>query len=265
MRDLNIGQPFSLAGQVVLVTGAASGIGRAIAAQVLALGGSVLAFDRDGPTLDVLAQEQRDAAARLAICAGSVSVDADNERAVQLALARFGRLDGLVNNAAVVAPAMLHKMTQEAWDQVIATDLTGPYKLLQTCARHWIATHVQNPGQSAAIVNIASEAARNGVIGQINYAAAKAGLLGVTISAARELARYGVRSNAVSFGLVDTPMTQLVMDDPVKRDRILAGIVLGRVATPAEVAAPVCFMLSPAARYVTGQILGANGGAYISI
>ena len=189
MRDLNIDDPYSLQGHSIIVTGAASGVGRAITAQVLALGGNVLAFDRDAAGLAQLSDDFPAAGGRLLICAGSITAQDDNRRALDMVLSSFGRLDGLVNNAAVVQPAMLHKMTREAWDRVIETDLTGPYLLLQICAQHWIAAHGADPSQSATIVNIASEAARNGVVGQINYAAAKAGLLGMTVSAARELAR----------------------------------------------------------------------------
>lgn len=256
---------FRLDGKSIIVTGAASGVGKEITTMALSLGARVTAFDRDAQGLEQLAQIVPGTGEKLAIVSGSVTSEDDIELVVATALHRFGKLDCLVNNAAVVAPAMLHKMEKSAWDKVLNVDLTGPYLLIQACAKHWIEASAKDEAHQAAVVNITSEAARNGVVGQINYTAAKAGLLGVTISAARELARYGVRVNAVSFGLVETRMAQVILSDPIRKQRALSGVVLGREAKTAEVAAPVCFLLSPAANYITGQILGANGGAYISI
>jgi 3-oxoacyl-[acyl-carrier protein] reductase len=254
---------FSLGGKNVIVTGAGQGIGRQIAECVLDLGGSVTAVDVRPDGLDALAADHPDAPLM------TVALDITDPDAVERMIAasadRFGAIDGLVNNAAIVKPAMIHKMTMEQWRDVIDVDLTGVFVCLQALSKHWIALAADGKGRGGAIVNIASEAGRSGVIGQINYAAAKAGLIGMTASAARELARYNIRVNAVSFGVVETPMTEHLLSDEKRKERVMASVALGRVAKTEEVALPVCFMLSDAATYITGQTLGASGGAYISI
>ncbi|TYB82308.1 SDR family NAD(P)-dependent oxidoreductase [Maritimibacter fusiformis] len=254
---------YSLTGKNIIVTGAGQGIGRRIAECILELGGAVTAVDIRPEGLEALAAENPDAELM------TVTLDITDPDAVDTMVAasadRFGAVAGLVNNAAIVKPAMIHKMTMDQWRDVIDVDLTGVFVCLQAVSKHWIALDKDGKGQGGAIVNIASEAGRSGVIGQVNYSAAKAGLIGMTASSARELARYGIRVNAVSFGVVETPMTEHLLSDETRKQRVMATVALGRVATTDEVALPVCFMLSDAASYVTGQTLGASGGAYISI
>ncbi|MGA8032871.1 MAG: SDR family oxidoreductase, partial [Casimicrobiaceae bacterium] len=170
--------------------------------------------------------------------------------------ARFGRIDILVNNAGIIRPAMLHKMSAEQWEAVLGVHLTGSFNCLQAVA----------PGMMARrygrIINVTSTAGMQGTIGQINYSAAKAGIVGMTMSAARELAQYGITVNAVAPGAA-TPMTETIRTDERFREKYLARIPLGRWAEPAEIAPVFVFFASDAASYVTGQVLAADGGMTI--
>lgn len=253
--------PMSLEGRAVIVTGAAQGIGRAIAAQVVALGGAAALVDLNAEGL-AKAQEElgRDRTLRLN---GDVSDPDLAEAAVAETVARFGAVHGLVNNAGTTRPAMIHKMTQEQWDMVIRIHLTGAFQFMQAAGRHMISRFKAGDESGGAIVNISSDAGVQGTIGQINYSVAKSGILGASMTGAREWARYNVRVNTVAFGMVETPMTETIRSDRF-REQYLARIPMGRWSQPEEVAQPVCFLLSDAASYVTGQRLSVNGGSQMN-
>jgi len=253
--------PMSLEGKTVVVTGAGQGIGRAIANGVLVLGGRVVAMDRNADALNGFAGEV--GPERLMIAAGDVT-DADFvTETIDSAAAWGGGIDGLVNNAGISRAAMIHKMERETWDAVIDVNLTAPFRLMQIVGRKMLAQAAAGATAPGAIVNISSDAGRRGTVGQINYGAAKAGINGLTMSAAREWAAKGIRVNAVAFGVVETPMTETVRGEKF-RDTYLAQIPMGRWGSPEEVASPVCFLLSGAASYITGQIISVNGGYHIS-
>jgi 3-oxoacyl-[acyl-carrier protein] reductase len=174
---------------------------------------------------------------------------------------QWGGVDGLLNNAGIVRAAMIHKMTREQWDEVISINLTGVFLCLQTVGRQMIA-QAEGPEAKTCngqIVNVSSIAGTRGTIGQINYGAAKAGVLGLTMSAAREWARYGICVNSVAFGTVVTPMTEVIRG-PKFAAQTLANIPLGRYAETTDVAPGVCFLLSPGAEYITGKNLTIDGG-----
>ena len=249
-----IPNPMMMAGRSIIVTGAAQGIGKSIVELALALGARVIAVDRN--VSDINATD--DLLPLVCDVSQADMVDAT----IAAAIERFGIIDGLVNNAGISRPAMADRMTLETWQSVVDVNLTGSFLMLQAVGRHMIEQAKAGATGERSIVNIASDAGRRGTIGQINYGATKAGVFGLTMSAAREWARFGIRVNAVSFGVVETPMTETIRQDKF-RETYLQQIPLGRFAPSEEVAQPVVFMLSAAASYITGQTLSVNGGFVI--
>ena len=252
--------PMSLDGKTIIVTGSGQGIGKGIAKFAAELGANVALVDVNADTLNATADEL--GGNNIKAYAGSVSDSSFVNEMVASVIKDFGSVEGLVNNAGIVRAAMIAKMEEKNWDQVIDVNLKGVFLCLQAVGKHYIEKAKAGDKTPGAMVNISSDAGRRGTIGQINYGAAKSGVLGITMSSAREWGRYGIRSNSICFGMVETPMTEVIRGEKFV-DKYLAQIPMGRIATPAEVAQPVCFLLSEAASYITGQHLSVNGGFHI--
>ena len=252
----------TLQDRTIVVTGAGQGIGQAISELVIALGGNVVAIDMNGETL--AAGMKALPAERVLQVQGSVTDPDLASQAVEDAVARFGAVHGLVNNAGITRPAMIEKMTREQWQDVIDVHMTGSFYWTQAVGRQMIARARNGDKTGGSILYISSDAGRKGSIGQINYSAAKAGMLAMAMTEAREWARYNIRANAICFGVVETPMTEVVRGEKFK-DGMLAQIPMNRWSTPQEVVKSVCFLLSDASSYTTGQSLAVNGGFHISI
>ncbi|MGI8915586.1 MAG: 3-oxoacyl-ACP reductase FabG [Chloroflexota bacterium] len=238
-------------GKIALVTGAARGIGRGIAEKLGAEGADLVLVDLSVEALAATASQLTATGRRVLPLGADVGDRQQADGVVAAALAEFGRLDILVNCAGINRDAILHRMTDEQWDDVLRVDLTAVFYLTRAAA-----IHMRQRG-SGRIINISS-ASWQGNVGQANYAAAKAGVIGLTKTAARELAPKGVTANAICPGFIETEMTRAV--PPEAWERIASRIPMGRVGSPADVGNMVAFLASDEAGYVTGEVINVGGG-----
>lgn len=238
--------------KVALVTGAASGIGFAIAAAFVAEGAKVLLADVNREKGEAAARSLGDAAA-FTIC--DVSDKASATAAVAAAVARFGRLDILVNNAGIIHPAEFLDLAEEDFDRVLRVNLKGAFLCAQAAARQMVAQ-----AAGGAIINLSSVNAVMAIPNQTAYNVSKGGVTQLTRNAALALAPHGIRVNAIGPGSILTDMLAVVMDDEAAKARILSRTPMGRCGTVEEIAAIAVFLASPAASYMTGQTLYADGG-----
>lgn len=243
-------------GKVVLVTGGSRGIGRACA----------LAFGKRGATV-VLSYAGNEAAASEAVGlihqaggkAKAVKFDvADSSacaEAVDSIVKEFGKLDVLVNNAGVAIDGLVMRVKDDDWDKTLDTNLKGAFALIRAASRPMM------KAKGGAIINLTSIVGESGNAGQAAYSASKAGLIGLTKSVAKELASRNIRVNAVSPGFIDTDMTAKIPEET--RKQMLAGIPLGKLGSPEDIANAVVFLASDSAAYITGEVLKVNGGMYM--
>jgi 3-oxoacyl-[acyl-carrier protein] reductase len=245
----------SLAGKTALVTGASQGIGRACALTLAKAGARIALAARNESKL-------ADVAAEITAAGGTAhafTIDVASEESIKAgakaAIAHFGSIDILVNNAGITKDTLLLRMKRSDWDDVLSTNLTGVFLLTQAILSPML------KARWGRIINITSIVGETGQVGQANYAASKAGLIGFTKSLARELASRGITSNAVAPGYIETAMTAVLGDK--HREAMLPMIPLGRSGTEQEVADAVRFLASNEASYITGHVLDVNGGMYM--
>jgi 3-oxoacyl-[acyl-carrier protein] reductase len=247
---------FSLKDKVALVTGASQGIGRETALALAAAGAKVAVAARNEVKLAALVDEiTATGAEALALKMDVANADEVKAGFKQL-LEKFGRLDILVNNAAITRDGLAMRMKQDDWDAVIRTNLTGAHLCIQQ------ALPPMMKARAGRIINITSVVAQSGNAGQANYVAAKAGLIGLTKAIAIEIASRNITVNAVAPGFIETPMTD-VLSDAVKEE-LKKRIPLGRMGTPRDVTSAIIFLASDEAAYITGHVLNVNGGMHLS-
>lgn len=242
-------------GKVAIVTGASRGIGRSIALALAAEGAKIVAVDMAPEGIEALATEIKANGGEAVAVQGNVTVTADAERMVDAAVEAFGRLDILVNNAGITRDSLLFRMKDEEWDAVLSVNLKGAF----LCSR--AASKVMAKQRYGRIINIASIVGQMGNAGQANYCASKAGLIGLTKSNARELAKRNVTVNAVAPGFIATDMTE-VLPEKVKQE-LAAQIPMERLGSADDIANAVLFLATERSCYITGQVIGVNGGMYM--
>ena len=242
-------------GQVALVTGASRGIGQAISLKLAAEGIFIIATatSDDGAVATVAAIEARGGSAQ------AVKLDVTNSIEVEALFKKIfsehGRLDILVNNAGITKDGLMMRMKDSDWDSVIDTNLKGSFYCLREASK------IMTKSRYGRVVNISSVVGEMGNPGQVNYCASKAGLFGLTKSAARELAKRNITVNAVAPGFIETDMTAVLPEKG--REALMQNIPMGRLGSVDDVADAVRFLVSPQAGYITGQVLSVNGGMYM--
>ncbi len=240
--------------KIAIVTGASRGIGRAIALELTRRGALVVAAARD-TNAQAVVDEIQAAGGTAELATADMTDTASLEALINGTVARHGRIDILVSNAGITRDQLLLRMKRGDWDDVIATNLTAAFTLCQAALKPMIRARF------GRIVAVGSVVGQIGNAGQANYAASKAGLIGFCKSLAREVASRNVTVNVVAPGLIDTDMTRAITADAQKD--WTSQIPLGRPGSPEDVAAAVCFLASDEASYITGQVLGVNGGMYM--
>jgi len=245
----------ALRGEVALVTGASRGIGRAILERLAQAGATVVGTATSDAGAQAITQRLQELGAGGCGLMVNVRDRAGCDALVEQVTARFGKLSILVNNAGITADTLAMRMRDEDWDAVIDTNLTAAFRLARACVRGMM------KGKWGRVVNISSVVGSSGNAGQANYAAAKAGLEGMTRALARELGGRNITVNCVAPGFIDTDMTRALTQQ--QQQALLGQIPLGRLGHASEVAAAVLFLVSAAGAYITGTTLHVNGGMYM--
>ena len=243
-------------GRVAAITGATRGIGAASAEALAGAGASLILNARDAASLETMADAlRRRHGGAVHVHPGDIADPATSQGLAKLAFSQFRRLDVLVGNAGILRDGVIGMIREGDMDETLDTNLRGVLHGIQACAR------VMQRGGGGSIVNVSSIIGREGNRGQMVYAASKAGVIGATLAAAKELAPQGIRVNAVAPGYIDTPMIEGIPED-IHAER-LASIGMGRIGTADDVADAILFLASDLSRYVTGQVIGVDGGMVI--
>lgn len=244
-----------LAGRAAVVTGSSRGVGRNVALAFAKEGADVLInyTSSEGPATELVEEIKRLGRRSVAVKA-DVATKAEVENMMSVAKQEFGRLDILVNNAGFTRPAMLTKMTEEQWDAVVDAHLKGPFLCVQAASKYF------QEQQYGKVINVSSVAGLVGTVGQVNYSAAKGGILSLTKSVARELARYNVCANVISLGIVETDMTEKIRNDEKLREIYMNRILMKRFGTAENISPAFVFLASTDSDYITGQVLCVDGG-----
>jgi 3-oxoacyl-[acyl-carrier protein] reductase len=245
----------SLEGRTALVTGASQGIGRACALALAKAGARVGVAARNEDKLNQVAAEIASLGGAAAVFTLDLASEDSIKACAKAAIAHFGSVEILVNNAGITRDTLALRMKRSDWDDVLQTNLTGTFLMTQAMLSPML------KARWGRIINITSVVGETGQAGQANYAASKAGLIGLTKSLARELASRSITANAVAPGYIETAMTAVL--DEKQRTSMLAQIPLGRAGTDADIAGTVCFLASEEAAYITGHVLDVNGGMYM--
>ena len=245
----------TLSGKIALVTGAAQGIGRDIALGLAADGADVVICDVNLEAARKTAGDIEAKGRKSLALKANVASSADVTAMIDQVVEKFGRIDILVNNAGITRDGLILRMKEEDWDLVLSINLKGAFLCTKTALKH------MTKQRAGTIINIASIVGAMGNAGQANYVASKAGLIGLTKTIAREYANRNVTANAVAPGFIDTAMTQ-ALTEQVRTD-LAKQIPLGRLGSSEDVANAVRFLASPAAAYITGQVIHVNGGMYM--
>jgi 3-oxoacyl-[acyl-carrier protein] reductase len=245
----------SLQVKTALVTGASQGIGRACALALAAAGAKVALAARNEAKLNEVAAEIASAGGAAAVFALDIASEHSIKACAKAAISHFGAIEILVNNAGITRDTLVLRMKRADWDEVLQTNLTGTFLMTQAVMSSML------KARWGRIINISSVVGETGQAGQANYAASKAGLIGLTKSLARELASRNITANAIAPGYIETAMTAVL--DEKQRESMLAHIPLGRAGTDADIANAVRFLASDDAAYITGHVLDVNGGMYM--
>lgn len=243
-----------LNGKTAVVTGAAQGIGKEIARVYAKLGAKVLISDVNEENLQKTTRELSDEGYEVCSYRCDVSNQNEAKSLIEYAVQKFGTLHILVNNAGITRDAMLHKMEKSAWEQVLQVNLTGVFYCMQPAL-----LYMRQQGYGR-IINISS-ISRKGNIGQANYAATKAGVVGLTKTAAKEVGSFGITCNAICPGFMDTDMTKTIPDKV--KEKMVGAIPVGRIGTPEDIANAAAFLASEYASYITGEVLNVSGGLQV--
>ncbi|HEV8252797.1 MAG TPA: 3-oxoacyl-[acyl-carrier-protein] reductase [Candidatus Limnocylindria bacterium] len=245
---------FDLTGRVALVTGGSRGLGRAIALAFAGQGADVAVNYRgNADSAEEVAGQIRALGRRALVIQGDTSLGREACQAiVDAAVTEFGKVDILVNNAGITRDNLMMRMDADEWESVLDTNLSGPFWMTRAIARPML------KARSGRIINMSSVAGRMGNVGQANYASAKAGLIGLTKSVARELASRGITCNAIAPGLIETELTADISE--AARKFVIDSTPLGYIGSVEDVAAAAVYFASDESRYVTGQVLGVDGG-----